>query len=376
MKPAAVAKPLRYRMDHWIRALVMRLIGWCARDSRPAPSDLPREIKKILLVRANFRIGNVVLALPAVAAFRTSFPRAQIDFVGSPVSQLLFQNQPLNQHYVAPRRFPQVVWQYPVLLRRLRAQRYDLAVDVSCSQSGLGSFVVGLSGAARRVGLTGKWDQLFNLKVPKLRSGNKYGKLAEFLTALRLEKIEPVGSVKFSAAERIEGQHQLESLIETKPAKSVGVFVGGRRLRGKRWPLENFVALINGLERSGVNIVAYFGPEETELIVPLKNSLAPMTPVVCEPSLRKFAAMIAHLDLFICCDSGPMHLACAVGVPVLAIFQERDVSRWAPPPSAARVVSSANGIGTEEVLVAALAELLTGRASESLPAKDTLPISS
>jgi lipopolysaccharide heptosyltransferase III len=350
------------------------LIGWCARDNRPASSDIRREIKKILLVRANFRIGNVILALPAVTAFRANFPDAQIDFVGSSVSQRLFQNQPLDHHYVAPSRFPRVVWQYPLLLRRLRAQRYDLAVDVSCSQSGLGSFIVGLSGAATRAGLKGKWDQLFNLKVPKLRSGNKYCKLTEFLTALHLEKIKPVGSIEFSAAERIDGLHKLESLIEKRPTKRAGVFVGGRRLRGKRWPLKNFVALINGLERSGVNVVVYFGPEETELIVPLKNSLAPTTPVVCEPSLRKFAAMIAHLDLFICCDSGPMHLACAVSVPVLAIFQERDVARWAPPPSAARVVSSSNGVGAEDVLAAALAEL-AGHAPELSVAKDALPIS-
>ena len=66
-------------------------------------------IKKILLVRANFRMGNAILALPAIAAFRKNFPDASIDFVGSPISNLLFQGQSLNHHFVAPRRFPRVV---------------------------------------------------------------------------------------------------------------------------------------------------------------------------------------------------------------------------------------------------------------------------
>jgi heptosyltransferase III len=368
------AKPLRYRLDRWIRGMVMRVIKWCTRDRQSANFDAPSaKIRKILLVRANFRMGNVVLALPSVAAFREKFRDAQIDFVGSPVSSVLFQNQPLNHHYVAPRRFPGVIWQYPLLLRRLRANRYDLAVDVSCSQSGLGSFIVGLSGARTRIGLAGKWDQLFNLKIPKLPSNNKYQKLTEFLAALRLEKTAPVGALQFSATEKIEALNKLESVTGKQLQKSVGVFVGGRRLRGKRWPLENFVEVINGLARSGVDVVAFLGPEENDLAAALRNSLAPTIPILCEPAIRKFAAVVAHLDLFVCCDSGPMHLACAVGVPVLAIFQERDVARWAPPTTAARVVSSADGVGAKEVLSAALSELSLRFTPELPGARVALP---
>jgi len=352
-------KPLRYRVDRWIRAFVMRVIGWCVRENHAAIPDLSSAaIGRILLVRANFRMGNAVLALPAVTAFRKHFPEARIDFVGSPVSELLFQNQPLNHHYVAPRRFPRVIWQYPALLRRLRANRYDLAVDVSCSQSGVGSFITGLSGASIRAGLAGKWDQLFNLKFPKLRDGNKYRKLTELLTAMHLAETELVGSLAFSPAEKIEGLRKFNSVIDKNNSKIVGVFVGGRKLRGKRWPLENFIDLINGFERSNVRVVVFLGPEENDLADSINRSLASIIPIVCEPSVRKFAAIISNLDLFVCCDSGPMHLACAVGVPVVAIFQQRDVARWAPPP--ARVVYGAGIVDASEVLRVALEELSIG----------------
>lgn len=347
--------------------MIMHAIGSFAPKSPVVNLDPGNpSIKRILLVRANFRMGNAVLALPAIAAFRKNFPTATIDFVGSPISNLLFQGQPLNHHYVAPRRFPHVLWQYPLLIRRLRANRYDLALDVGCSQSGGAAFIIGLSGARIRAGIAGKWDQLFNLKIPKPNKKNKYRKLTAFLTALRLEGIEPVGTLELSAAEKLAGFNKLESLVGKKSARTIGVFVGGRKLHGKRWPLENFVEVIRGVQRSGANVVVFFGPEEEDMAASFRESFYP-APVVFEPSARKFAAIVAHLDLLICGDSGPMHLACAAGVPVVAIFQPRNLRHWAPPPSAGRALCDPNGVSAAMVLEAALEVLSSKRSSVDSP---------
>jgi heptosyltransferase-3 len=349
---------LRYRLDRLIRNLVMRAINGLASGRNNATID-PRgqDLKRILLVRANFRIGNVILTLPAIAAFRKNFPQAQIDYVGSQISRLLFLNQPLDRHYETPRRFPQVLWQYFILLRRLRARHYDLALDVSCSQSGLASFIIGLSGARIRAGCAGKWDGLFNFRIDRLAESNKYRKLSELLSALGLHSIEEVGRLKFSAAELSAGRDALASAAGKVSGPIVGVFLGGRKLRGKRWPLENFVEVIAGLTEKGFRVVTFLGPEEADIADRIKLALGPGALVVSEPALRKFAAMVKQLNLFICCDSGPMHLACAVGVRVLAIFRERDLLRWAPPPSVARTVSSAETVSAGAVLSAALEEL-------------------
>lgn len=323
--------------------------------SRADPRD--QALRRILLVRANFRIGNLILALPALAAFRKNFPHAKIDFVGSPVSRLLFQNQPLDEHYETPRRFPRVLWEYAILIRRLRAERYDLALDVSCSQSGLASFIVGLSGARSRAGCAGKWDRLLNFRVAKPSEINKYRKLTELLKALGLHGIDEIGRLQFSAAELDAGRAALEHGSGKWVGPMVGVFVGGRKLRGKRWPLENFIEIIVGLTQKGYRVVTFVGPEESDIADQLKSNLGSNAQIVFEPSLRKFAAMVAHLDLFVCGDSGPMHLACAVGVRVVAIFRERDVTRWAPPAHAAHIVSAADGVSPGAVLSAALEEL-------------------
>jgi len=351
-------RPLRYRLDRLIRNLAMGLISGLASSNRAQSAD-PRgqALQRILLVRSNFRIGNLILALPALAAFHKKFPQARIDFVGSPVSRLLFQNQPLDKHYETPRRFPRVLWEYAILIRRLRAERYDLALDVSCSQSGLASFIVGLSGARSRAGCAGKWDRLLNFRVAKPSGVNKYRKLAEFLKTLGLDGIDEVGRLEFSAAELNAGRAALAHGAGNATVPMVGVFVGGRKLRGKRWRLENFIEVIAGLTQKGYRVVTFLGPEENDIADELKSALGSSARIVFEPSLRKFAAMVAHLDLFVCCDSGPMHLACAVGTRVVAIFRERDVTRWAPPAHAARVVSGVEGVSAGAVLSAALEEL-------------------
>ncbi|HKY08120.1 MAG TPA: glycosyltransferase family 9 protein, partial [Candidatus Binatia bacterium] len=286
---------------------------------------------------------------------------------GSPVSQSLFQGQRLNDHYITPRRFPHVLWQYPRLIRRLRGNRYDLAVDVSCSQSGAGAFIVGVSGSRIRAGMAGKWDRLFNLKVAKLRERNKYAKLAALLAALDLEEIDRVGALEFSATERIQALTRLNDITGKSLAKTVGICVGGRKLRGKRWPLENFAEVISRLQERGVGVVTFLGPEEKDLVETLPKSL-PSVPVVLEPSLRKFAAIVAHLDLLICADSGPMHLACAVDVPVLAVFQPRNLKRWAPPAHAARSLSHPDGVSADMVVAAALEMLSVERSPDDSPA--------
>jgi len=356
--PASNQRPLRYRVDRFIRSVAMRLVSGLASGHSCAEFDPhSRTVKRILLVRANFRIGNAILTLPAVAAFHKNFPDAKIDFVGASICRLLFSQQPLAQIYETPRRFPQVLWQYVGLIRRLRANHYDLAVELSCSQSGLGAFVVGLSGARVRAGCAGKWDHLFDLKIAKLREANKYSKLTDFLKAFHLELIDPVGALKFSAAELSAGKELLEAAVGKDSAPMIGVFVGGRKLRGKRWPLENFVEVIRGLAQKGYSVIAFLGPEEADVAAALRRALGNDMAIICEPSLRKFAAAVSHLELFICCDSGPMHLACTVSAPVLAIFQERDVARWAPPPSVARIVCAPQGVSAADVLRAALEEL-------------------
>ena len=351
-------KRFRYRLSQRIRRIMRRISRAFIGSSKAARLDIETEtIRKILLVRANFRMGNSVLAAPAISIFRNKFPNAKIDLVGAPISANLFQGFPIDQHFSVTRRFPDCLWHYPALIKQLRSARYDLAVELSCSQSALGAFVVGLSQARFRVGLRGEWGRWYNVRIPRPQERNKYKSLPAFLEALGLNAVESLPSLALSAAEQEEAKKRIQASITYPERPVVGVFVGGRKTGDKRWPVKNFLELIARLYRQGNNVVTFFGPEEKKLMPLFTDALDHGVALVFEPSPRKFAGLVSNCDLFVSCDSGPMHLACAVGTRVVAIFEKQNFDRWGPPPGMARIVHQSGGCSVDEVLKACELEI-------------------
>lgn len=347
-----------FAVNRGIRTIATKAMRHFALPNDQRNIDLRCEkIAKILLVRPNFRMGNSILALPSIHLFRKNYPHAKIDFVGSPVSRALIANLPVDGHYQVARSFPESSWAYPALLMNLRHEHYDLAVEVSCSQSALGAFVVGLSGARLKVGREGKWDFWYDIKISKSTELTKYRLLPAFVAAMGLETEELFPQISLSATEVAAGSEVIRSAGLRDQAPIVGVFVGGRERHGKRWPANNFTGLIQKLTARGIQVVAFLGPEERELTAYFNQNLTAHTPIIFEQSLRKFAAVISRCKLFLTSDSGPMHLACALGVRTIAISRTKDFHRWAPPSHKARVVHDPKGDSVEAVEAACLAEL-------------------
>ena len=135
-----------------------------------------------------------------------------------------------------------------MLLKRLRGVHYDLAVDVSCSQSAMGAFLVGLSRARLRAGMQGKWDRWLNIKVAKSGEVNKYKTLPKFLTNLGINCESPASKIALSDLEREAARNKIAALTQGRPhTRTIGVFVGGRKSWGKRWSTANFCELITAL---------------------------------------------------------------------------------------------------------------------------------
>ena len=355
--PFRQRKAFRYRVDNSIRSamrVILRSIIPQHRDQRPEFES----ISKILIVRASFRLGDSMFAVPAVLAFRKGYPTATIDFVGAPLSKALFKDLPIDHHFTLTRRFPDSSWYYPRLFRRLRSMHYDLAVDVSCSQSGMGAVLVGVSGARLRIGMRGKWDHWFNVAVPKSPERNKYVALEHFLQSLGLEYPSTVPWLPISALDKAKAKQKIDQLRQNGPTRpTVGVFVGGRKTWDKRWPVINFCQLIVALSAEAVNVIVFTGPEEKDLRIQYRTLLNPGPPVVFETSLTDFAAMLSNCDLFVTCDSGPMHLAYSLGIRTVAIFLHNTFGHWAPPARLCRVVYTSTGTTPENVLTACREEL-------------------
>jgi heptosyltransferase-3 len=337
----------------------MRAMSWITPGSSEQESDFrPQKIKKILVVRSLFRMGDVILATPAILLLRKNFPAAQIDFVGSDLSRALFANLPIDRHYEVYQRFPKVCWSYLVLLKQIRERKYDLAFDASGSSAALGAFIVGFSAARLRVGLKGKWDRWFNVRLHRPATRNKYRILSELLGSLGLDNPPVYPKLFFSPGELRQGKTRIQAFVGSDKAPIVGVFVGGRKRRGKRWAKENFLELASRLLGATAQPVIFVGPEERDLLAYFQRELRHHAPTIFEPDPRSFAALVASCDLFVACDSGPVHLACALRVRTLAIFLKDEFDHWGPPADLARIVCREQAASAEAVFEACRRELL------------------
>jgi ADP-heptose:LPS heptosyltransferase len=121
---------------------------------------------------------------------------------------------------------------------------------------------------------------------------------------------------------------------------TIGYHPGGSHL-GKRWPAERFAELIANLQKSvGGRHVLFLGPDERDV------AGWPDGVLVLRPKLRELMAFTACCDVFVCNDSGPMHIADALGVPVVAIFEIGNPQWFGPSGKRATVIAGERaGIG-------------------------------
>ncbi len=346
-------KAIRYWLNRKIRAWVMETLKGLAPSSTEVHVDLRREsIQRILLVRSLFRMGDSILATPAILLMRKNFPQAKIDFVGPRIAKVLLQNLPIDHHYEVFQSFPKVCWSYLLLLKQIRAAKYDLALDVSGSSTALGAFIIGFSAARLRAGLRGKWDRWFNLRLPKPASKSQYANMPQLVAALGLDSEPIFPKLVLSTEEKALGRKRMATLVAPAESKIVGIFVGGRKSRGKRWEKENFLELATRLLADGVRPIIFAGPEERELLPYFTAALSQRAAVVCEADARAFAGLVANCDLFVACDSGPVHLACALGIPTVAIFLKNNFTHWGPPAELARIVYQQDALSVDTVFAA------------------------
>ena len=135
--------------------------------------------RRVLVVRPNFRIGNTVITSPIVPALRGRFPGAELHLLGADTTAGLLAGLPVDAVHAMSRRFILRPWQFVALMRRLRALRFDVAVE-----AGLGSFsgslFTYLSGARYRVGVEGSGERFLNVRLPRPRPEHCYDRLPGF----------------------------------------------------------------------------------------------------------------------------------------------------------------------------------------------------
>ncbi len=316
------------------------------------PSDAvdPGEIRRALVVKLRHH-GEVLLASPVFSALKRAAPQAEVDaLIYSETRDMLSLHPAISRLFEIERRWKsQPFWQRAAaewrLFSALRARDYDLVIHLT--DHARGAWLARALGARYRVAPDyGEkprwWKESFTHLFPQ--AGLRH--TVEFnLDALRRIGIQPGGERSLVLVPGEEAQSRAANLLAEHGLIAQG-FVHlhpGSRWQFKCWPAGQVATLAGELHRRGERLVLTAAPDSAELeyIDEIRrHTQAPFVDLAGKLTLKVLAALTACAKLFIGVDSAPMHIAAAMGTPVVALFGPSGEAEWRPWMTAHRVVVS------------------------------------
>ncbi|MDH7568545.1 MAG: lipopolysaccharide heptosyltransferase II [Armatimonadota bacterium] len=307
-------------------------------DRRILAAPSPEQVRRVAVLKF-VGVGNLVMASPTLASLRQHFTGARITFVTlSNNRRLLENNGDVDDiFYFDAANLGRVLVSTWRLLRHLRRGGYDLVVDLEpfSRYTALVSF---LSGARWRVGFdspTQARGALYNLPVPYTNDRHMveaFHQLAERVGAPRPEPLELTRifpSLEDEAAvESFVLQHHLDP---TRPM--VGIHVGtGDNAPVRRWPPRRFARLADALvEEFGAQVVFTGSSGEVPLVEEARSAMSHHAASAAgRLTLPQLAALIARCSLFVSADTGPLHMAAAMRVPVVGLYGPNTPELYGP----------------------------------------------
>ncbi|HEY2434647.1 MAG TPA: glycosyltransferase family 9 protein [Vicinamibacterales bacterium] len=294
----------------------------------------------ILIVRLG-SLGDVIHAIPAAAALRRAFATARIDWLVDAPHRDIVELVTTLDRVVVLRGGTLPAW--ASARRELRAARYDVALDF---QGLLKSAVLArASGAARVVGFTRRDLREKTARFFYTASANGEGAHA-ILKNLRLLQTLGIEDDGIEFPLRPVESAALSALRSTLGGSRVALINPGAAWPNKRWPAGRFGQLAASIrERHALVPVVLWGPGEEELaaaVVAASGGAAVLAPPT---SVRDLVAFCRAADLFVAGDTGPLHVATAVGTPTVSLYGPTDPARNGPWSSSDVFVSRADRCG-------------------------------
>lgn len=291
--------------------------------------------KKILVHRIG-TFGDSIVALPAIALIREHYPNARLEFVTTYAT-------PINlSTIVAPGIFDAVHLidkkNRKAGLAALQTEHYDLFIDFpqnyglikSLRNMVIARFVLGIkSGFGWDAGMTKLFAKEQILFAPPIRETER------FLVTLHRYGIH--GILEFPIK-----QEMAESLQDAVAKLRLGTTIAlviGTNVPANMWPLTSWHELAQRLENLGYDIAVIGGEQEKERGDQIIAGLVRGINLAGHFSIAQSAAFLSTCRIAVCHDTGAMHLAYAVGTPVVALFSPRQLSsKWYPPHERGSVI--------------------------------------
>ena len=311
-------------------------------------SKLNTENVKRIVVRGTNWVGDAVMTVPALRELRRLFPDAHITLATRPWSRELFAGSEfLDDMLIYERRgIGSVVSQ----VSDWRKRRFDLAVLFQNAFEA--ALIPALARVPIRVGYATEWRRFLltdPLDLPDWRSSkhevfyylNIIAELERLVSGNTrdVEAYVPETALDISQARQAAGRDYLHARNVASNRKIVALCPGSINSRAKRWPAERFAALADLLIDSQAQVLLIGSPEELDVSreVAAKMRHEPLI-LTGKTSLAQVVEVLAAVDLLITNDTGPAHIAAAMGRPTLVIFGPTNPLTTRPFSSKAELV--------------------------------------
>jgi lipopolysaccharide heptosyltransferase I len=330
--------------------------------------------RSIALVKLS-ALGDVVHATPVVEALAEAFPAARLTWVVERRAAALLHDHPRLAEVVtidtrawrgvrAPAAALAVARTLRALRQRLRAARFDVALDLQgLLKSGV---VTAATGAPVRIGFAAGFrrERLSGLFTNRhvTPPGSARHVVEQYLALL-----EPLGVAPARVTFRLPAREAAEGRVEEffaesglKPHGRVVVLNPGAGKPAKRWPVERFVDLAARLSgEASARVLVLWGPGEQHAAQAIAQ--APGAVLAPPTDLDTLIAMMRRASLVVAADTGPLHVAAAVGTPCVGLYGPTSAARNGPYGTGHRTLSAADGRMTSievNAVLAAVRELL------------------
>jgi heptosyltransferase I len=294
---------------------------------------------KILIVKPS-SLGDIVHSLPFLNALSKCFSTAEIHWVIAKGFEGLLEGHPMiyrlwiikKDSWKKVRNARSTIQEIKLLFRQLKQEKYDLVIDLQgLLRSGM---ITSATGSPLRIGFkeAREGSRVFYTDTVEggknIHAVERYLKMAEFLGCNISEIVFPLPVSKSPSSLILH-----PSSYDVHPSSFINsdgyaVFIPGARWKTKRWPAEKFGRLASLLNVNTVIIGSKSDSSIADQIVALSNGKA--VSLAGKTELKDLINIIGRARFAVSNDSGPMHIAAALGIPVFAIFGPSDPVRTGP----------------------------------------------
>ncbi len=286
------------------------------------PPRIPHP-RQVLVVQLR-RLGDVVLTTALLDDLRRAFPHTAVDFlVGDRAAPLLEHHPLIRARLIYDREHPTRTWS------AVRGRAYDWVVDPQSSPRTAPLAL--LSGAPVRAGFAVRgWGWVYTHRLPRA------GRDVEYVPRERQRLLELLGvtpgpvrtSLALTEQERASGRDLLVWRGVPSDAPVVGLVLSAGE-SAKEWPPAQFAALGNLLASARIQVVLFEMPGDAAKTAQVSERSRKFTHISV-PALREFMSALVACDVLVSADTGPAHIATALGVPRVTIFGPEPPAAWAP----------------------------------------------